>query len=95
MNVRKAQKADIDSIEKIYDRIHDSEEQGLSTIGWIRGVYPTRKTAEAALERGDLFVMLDDGNVVAAAVINQTQVYEYKDARRGRPRGHGAALPCG
>ena len=23
MNVRKAQKADIDSIEKIYDRIHD------------------------------------------------------------------------
>ena len=79
MNVRKAQKADIDSIEKIYDRIHDSEEQGLSTIGWIRGVYPTRKTAEAALERGDLFVM-DDGNVVAAAVINQTQVYEYKDA---------------
>lgn len=80
MNVRKAQKADIDSIEKIYDRIHDSEEQGLSTIGWIRGVYPTRKTAEAALEQGDLFVMLDDGNVVAAAVINQTQVYEYKDA---------------
>ena len=80
MNVRKAQKADIDGIEKIYDRIHDSEEQGLSTIGWIRGVYPTRKTAEAALERGDLFVMLDDGNVVAAAVINQTQVYEYKDA---------------
>ena len=47
MNVRKAQKADIDSIEKIYDRIHDSEEQGLSTIGWIRGVYPTRKTAAA------------------------------------------------
>jgi len=43
MNVRKAQKADIDSIEKIYDRIHDSEEQGLSTIGWIRGVYPTRQ----------------------------------------------------
>ena len=33
MNVRKAQKADIDSIEKIYDRIHDSEEQGLSKVG--------------------------------------------------------------
>ena len=47
MNVRKAQKADIDSIEKIYDRIHDSEEQGLSTIGWIRGVYPTRKTGKS------------------------------------------------
>lgn len=80
MTVQKAQKSDIDGIEKIYDRIHDSEEQGLSTIGWIRGVYPTRKTAEAALERGDLFVMADGGNVVAAAVINQAQVPEYKDA---------------
>ena len=80
MNVRKAQKADIDSIEKIYDRIHDGEEQGLTTIGWIRGVYPTRKTAEAALERGDLFVMVDNGKIVAVAMINQIQVAEYKDA---------------
>ena len=51
MNVRKAQKADIDSIEKIYDRIHDSEEQGLSTIGWIRGVYPSEETAREAPEK--------------------------------------------
>ena len=73
-------------VVRIQNQIVDPHEllhllgQGLSTIGWIRGVYPTRKTAEAALEQGDLFVMLDDGNVVAAAVINQTQVYEYKDA---------------
>ena len=80
MTVQKARRSDIDSIEAIYDRIHGSEEQGLATIGWIRGVYPTRKTAEAALERGDLFVMADGGKVVAAAVINQVQVCEYKDA---------------
>ena len=74
MDIRKAQRSDIDSIEAIYDRIHDSEEQGLTTIGWIRGVYPTRKTAEAALERDDLFVIVEGEKVVAAAVINQTQV---------------------
>ena len=77
---RKATEVDIPAITAIYDHTHDLEERGETTIGWIRGVYPTRKTAEAALERGDLFVMLDDGNVVAAAVINQTQVPEYKDA---------------
>ena len=80
MEIRKAQQVDIDSIEEIYERVHDTEEQGLTTIGWIRGVYPVRKTAEDALNRGDLFVMLEDGKVVAAAVINQTQVNEYKDA---------------
>ena len=80
MNVLKAQKTDIDSIEEIYDRIHDGEEKGLTTIGWIRNVYPTRKTAESALDRGDLFVMVDNGKTVAVAMINQIQVPEYKDA---------------
>lgn len=80
MNIRKAQKADIDSIAQIYERIHDGEEQGLSTIGWIRNVYPTAKTAEDALNRGDLFVMTDGEKVAAAAIINQIQVEEYKNA---------------
>lgn len=80
MEIRKAIKADIDAIEKIYDALHDEEEQGLVTIGWIRDVYPTRKTAEVALDRDDLFAMIDENKVVAAAVINHIQVDEYKYA---------------
>ncbi len=80
MQVRNAQKTDIDSIEKIYNRIHDAEEKGLSTVGWIRNVYPTRKTAEDALNRGDLFVMADGNKIVAVAIINRIQVPEYKNA---------------
>lgn len=80
MEIRKATKNDIDCVEKIYENIHDEEEQGLTTIGWIRNVYPTRKTAEDALERKDLFVMEDENNIVAAAIINQLQVDEYKYA---------------
>ncbi len=80
MEVRKAQAFDLDAIEAIYERVHDAEEQGLSTVGWIRGVYPTRKTAEDALGRDDLFVMVDGDAVVAAAVINQVQVPEYTAA---------------
>ncbi len=80
MEIRKAVTADLDGIEQIYERIHDGEEQGLSTIGWIRGVYPTRATAAAAIERDDLFVMTEDGKVTASAVINQIQVPEYKEA---------------
>lgn len=80
MDVRKARESDIDAIEAIYERVHDVEEQGLSSVGWIRGVYPTRKTAEDALDRGDLFVMAEGEKVVAVAVINQIQVAEYADA---------------
>lgn len=80
MEIRKAAVTDIDAVENIYEKIHDAEEKGLTTIGWIRGVYPTRKTAEDALKRQDLFVMENDGQVVAAAIINQISVKEYADA---------------
>ena len=80
MEILRAKEADIDSIEKIYESIHDAEEKGLTTTGWIRNVYPTRKTAEDALNRSDLFIMKDEGKIVAVAVINQIQVDEYKYA---------------
>ena len=76
-SIRKAEFQDIDAVEQIYNDIHDSEESGAQTIGWIRGVYPVRETAEAALERGDLFVQENQGQIVGAGIINQTQVDVY------------------
>lgn len=80
MEIRKAQAGDVDKIESIYEHIHDEEERGVATIGWIRNVYPVRKTAEDALNREDLFVMVDEGQIVAVAIINQIQVPEYVNA---------------
>ena len=74
MEILKAKETDIDDIERIYEHIHDEEENGRAVIGWIRNVYPVRKTAEDALRRNDLFVTKEENEVVAAAVINQIQV---------------------
>ncbi len=59
--IRKAVDSDLDGVEKIYDELHLAEEEGRAVIGWARGVYPVRATAEAALKRGDLFVLEDAG----------------------------------
>lgn len=80
MVFRKATTQDLPAVEKIYEDIHTEEEAGRTTIGWIRGVYPTRKTAEASLLRGDLFVAETDGAVVGTAIINQLQVDVYGGA---------------
>ena len=77
---RKATEVDIPAITAIYDHTHDLEERGETTIGWIRGVYPSEKTAREALAADDLFVMEEDGAVVAAARINQAQVDCYARA---------------
>lgn len=80
MEIREAIRNDIDRIEEIYENIHDEEEMGLTVTGWIRNIYPTRKTAEDALARKDLFVIEDEGKIAATAVINQIQVEDYKYA---------------
>ena len=79
MTFRKATDADIPAIAAIYEDIHTQEERGEVTIGWIRGVYPTAQTAHAALARDDLFVGEDNGTIVGAAILNQTQVDSYRD----------------
>ena len=80
MIFRKATTEDIPAIAEIYDDIHAEEEAGRTSVGWIRGVYPTGKTAESAVLRGDLFVAEEDGIIVGTAIINQQQVDVYAGA---------------
>ncbi len=79
VNIRRAAAGDVPAVAAIYERIHDGEEQGRTATGWMRQVYPTAATAQAAVERGDLFVLEVDGHILAAAILNQTQVPEYAD----------------
>ena len=80
VQIRKAASADLDAVALIYSHIHTEEEQGRAVIGWQRGVYPERETAEKALERDDLFVEELDGIPVGTAIINQQQVDVYAGA---------------
>lgn len=80
LKFRKAQECDIEKIEQIYIDTHRAEEEGIIETGWIRGVYPVRKTAELALARGDLFVAEAEDSIVGVAIINQLQLDEYKGA---------------
>ena len=77
--IRKATRRDIPGIAAIYTHIHDREARGESTTGWLQGIYPTEETALTALAAGDLFVMEEDGELLAAARINRIQVPVYAD----------------
>ena len=85
--IRPATAHDLTRIEEIYDAIHTAEEAGKVSIGWARGVYPTRATAQAGLDAGDLFVLDDGGTVYAAGRINREQVPVYAEV----PWAHDAA----
>ena len=79
MKFRKAEAGDIPAIVEIYERTHDEEEAGNTTVGWKRGIYPTAKVAEDSVARGDMYLAETEGKVVATGIINQEQVDVYAD----------------
>ena len=68
MNYRKATQADVPAVAAIYEATHDLREKGEHYTGWVRGVYPTEATARQALDRGELFVAEEDGEVAGTAI---------------------------
>ncbi len=78
--IRKATLADIPAVSDLYEKIHDAEEAGHVTIGWERQTYPTRKTAQAALEADELYVLEENGKILATARINDEQMPAYEFA---------------
>lgn len=74
---RKASANDIDEITSLYMDVHTEEEAGRMSTGWIRSVYPTRKTVEDMVAADDLFVKEANGKIVAVGRINQVQVDVY------------------
>ena len=90
--IRKGEPRDIAAIAEIYDRILDREEAGGISTGWIRGVYPTAGTAQAALDAGELFVMEQEGQVVAAGRINHAQCPQYAAAPWTDPDAPGGQV---
>lgn len=77
--IRKATEKDISPVAQIYSDIHLREEAGLTTIGWIRSIYPTEETAANSVVNDELFVMEVGGKIVASARINQKQDSMYAD----------------
>ena len=80
MAIRKAVQEDLDAVKAIYKKIFQYQNEGKLLVGWVEGVYPTDETAEKAFKNGDLFVMEEDGKILASARINQHQEEEYRAA---------------
>ena len=75
--IRLASNKDLAAIENIYDRIHAMEQAGHYTTGWLKGIYPTAQTAQAAIDAGTMYVYEDAGVILAAGKIDQDQPDSY------------------
>jgi ribosomal protein S18 acetylase RimI-like enzyme len=76
--IRKAEFKDLEYVTKIYEDIILHEEQNTKYTAFRLNVYPTKTTAEKALNDNALYVYETGGEVCACIIINQNQPDEYK-----------------
>lgn len=74
-----AQWEDLPAIAKIYQNVLENKNSRQFT-GWVKGIYPTERTACEAYEEKELFICKDGAEIIAAARINHQQAAFYKDA---------------
>lgn len=90
--IRKAVPEDLDAVAGIYEELFTFEKLHGSTSNWKAGVYPTRKTAEAALAAEDLYVLTKDGRVLASMRLNTEEPDEYRNVPWKIPAEEGKVL---
>lgn len=75
--IRKTKDHELDLIEEIYNESIDwLRAQGL--YQWKRGVYPTRSSAQKALEERSLYSCLVDGRPAGTMILNEDQPPQYQ-----------------
>ena len=77
--IRAATAADIDAIEAGYNELLLYEQEHGSNSHWVLGVYPTRATAERAVEAGTMYVLDEAGRICASMILNSRQAAEYRE----------------
>ena len=76
--IRLANSNDVVAIAATYDQLFQHERQHGSTSNWQQGVYPSADSAKQAVQAGEMYVLEQQGEIVASMVLNRNQASEYR-----------------
>ena len=80
MIFRKAEKEDFDKIKSLYWILIDREQDDPSFPHWKKGIHPSDEMIQDSIDKGNLYVLVDDGEIVACVIANDEKVEGYADA---------------
>lgn len=82
--IRKAVFDDIEMIEDTYNEHFEHESRHGSFTIFQKGIYPTRKDAERAVNAGTLYVYVEEDNILGSIIIDKVQPAEYEKITWGQ-----------
>lgn len=92
MIIRQATPEDVIHVAKLYDEAIDYEDARIKYTSWQKGVYPTADTAKLGVKNGSLYVLENDGAIIASVILDTKQPPEYKKVSWGVEAEYNGAL---
>ncbi len=68
---------DFESVKSFYWDLIDVMRDRRDSVGWIKGVYPSEAMLRAALEKGELCALVENGEYLAAVILNSSCNEDY------------------
>ena len=80
MIFRKAEKEDFYKIRSLYWNLIDQEQNDPSFPHWKKGIHPSDEMIQNSIDREELYVLADGGDIAACVIANAEKVDGYSDA---------------
>lgn len=76
--IESASSADIDELERLYDKLNDHLSATINFPGWIKGIYPVRENAVDGIKEKSLFIARRDGKIAGSIILSHQPEEAYK-----------------
>lgn len=80
MIFRKAEKEDFDKIRSLYWTLIDQEQDDPSFPHWKKGIHPSDEMIQNSIEREELYVLVDGGEIAACVIADNEKFDGYSEA---------------
>ena len=78
VKLKKASIRDLDQIRALYWRLLDSSLEYGQILQWKKNIYPNDDDWKAYIVKGEMYLILEDMNVIGAVAVTNAQSQEYK-----------------
>lgn len=70
MDIHKAEAADYQTVRAFYHTLIDAAGNVTDSVGWKKDIYPAPDFLEDSIRNGELFIGVEQGEIIAAMVLN-------------------------
>jgi ribosomal protein S18 acetylase RimI-like enzyme len=81
LTIRLGVENDIDELEQLYNSLNDRLSATINYPGWMKGVYPIRKTAEDGISEGCLYVAVYNNKIIGSIILRHVPEPAYIPVR--------------